>query len=137
MKGLFDRGRLGLLPGIDYADPDLSHFNSRHFWEAGMVTLRDSPGWLGRWVDRHGGADNPFQGLSLSGELSPLLRARARRWPRFLARRRPGRGSRASGRSGPTATCSRTCRLASARPRRPGRPRSWPPPARAGGWPTR
>jgi uncharacterized protein (DUF1501 family) len=74
LKGLFDRGRLGLLPGIDYADPDLSHFNSRHFWEAGMVTLRDSPGWLGRWVDRHGGADNPFQGLSLSGELSPLLR---------------------------------------------------------------
>jgi uncharacterized protein (DUF1501 family) len=74
LKGLFDRGRLGLLPGIDYADPDLSHFNSRHFWEAGMVTLRDSPGWLGRWVDRHGGADNPFQGLSLSGALSPLLR---------------------------------------------------------------
>jgi uncharacterized protein (DUF1501 family) len=29
LKGLFDRGRLGFIPGIDYANPDLSHFNSR------------------------------------------------------------------------------------------------------------
>lgn len=74
LKGLFDAGRVGVLPGIDYADPDLSHFNSRHFWETGLLTLKDAPGWLGRWVDRHGTADNPFQGLSLSGQLSPLLR---------------------------------------------------------------
>ena len=32
IKGLFERGRLGFLPGIDYANPDLSHFHSRIFW---------------------------------------------------------------------------------------------------------
>jgi uncharacterized protein (DUF1501 family) len=74
LKGLFDRGRLGFIPGIDYANPDLSHFNSRHFWETGLVSLNPAPGWMARWVDRHGGADNPFQGLSMESGLSPLLR---------------------------------------------------------------
>jgi uncharacterized protein (DUF1501 family) len=74
LKGLFDRGRLGFIPGIDYANPDLSHFNSRHFWETGRVDVGPGPGWLARWIDRHGDADNPFQALSVDGGLSPLLR---------------------------------------------------------------
>jgi len=74
LKGLFDRGRLGFMPGIDYANPDLSHFNSRHFWETGLVSLNPAPGWLARWTDRHGGPDNPFQAMSMDAGLSPLLR---------------------------------------------------------------
>jgi uncharacterized protein (DUF1501 family) len=74
LKGLFDRGRIGFLPGIDYANPDLSHFNSRHFWESGQVNTRPSAGWLARWIDRTGNTDNPFQGLSSEYGLSPLLR---------------------------------------------------------------
>jgi uncharacterized protein (DUF1501 family) len=73
VRGLFDAGKVGFLPGIDYANPDLSHFHSRHFWETGLITERSASGWLGRWLDRHGSADNPLQGLSLGG-LSPLLR---------------------------------------------------------------
>ena len=74
LKGLFDRGRLGFIPGIDYANPDLSHFNSRHFWETGLISINPAPGWLARWTDRHGGPDNPFQALSMDAGLSPLLR---------------------------------------------------------------
>jgi uncharacterized protein (DUF1501 family) len=74
LKGLFDRGRLGFIPGIDYANPDLSHFNSRHFWETGLISLNPAPGWLARWTDRHGGPENPFQALSMDAGLSPLLR---------------------------------------------------------------
>jgi len=74
VKGLFEAGKIGLLPGIDYANPDLSHFHSRHFWETGLVTQQSAPGWLGRWLDRHGSPDNPLQGLSM-GELSPVLRS--------------------------------------------------------------
>src|SRR4051812_28835622 len=74
LKGLFDRGHLGFIPGIDYANPDLSHFNSRHFWETGLVSINPAPGWLARWTDRHGGADNPFQALSMDARLSPPLR---------------------------------------------------------------
>ncbi len=77
IAGLFGAGKVGFLPGIDYADPDLSHFHSRHFWERGLVTQDAGPGWLGRWLDRHGSAENPLQGLSMDATLSPLLRAAA------------------------------------------------------------
>src|SRR3954452_24286168 len=73
VRGLFEAGKVGFLPGIDYANPDLSHFHSRHFWETGLITEKSAPGWLGRWLDRHRSADKPLQGLSLGG-LSPLLR---------------------------------------------------------------
>jgi uncharacterized protein (DUF1501 family) len=75
LKGLFDRGQIGFLPGIDYANPNLSHFASRAFWETGMVSQQSVSGWLGRWLDRHGSADNPLQGLSAGYDLSPTLRA--------------------------------------------------------------
>jgi len=74
LKGLADRGELGFIAGIDYANPDLSHFNSRHFWETGIISLRADSGWLARWTERHGTADNPFNAVSMSGTLSPLLR---------------------------------------------------------------
>lgn len=78
LAGLFNRGRVGFLPGIDYANPSLSHFDSRHFWETGRITTAPGVGWLGRWIDRHGSADNPFQAMSLGSTLSPLLRGTAR-----------------------------------------------------------
>jgi uncharacterized protein (DUF1501 family) len=74
VKGLFDAGKVGFMPGIDYANPDLSHFHSRHFWETGLITPDVAPGWMGRWLDRHGGGDNPFQGLSVDYGLSPVMR---------------------------------------------------------------
>jgi uncharacterized protein (DUF1501 family) len=73
IAGLFGAGKVGFLPGIDYADPDLSHFHSRHFWERGAITQDAGPGWLGRWLDRHGSPENPLQGLSMSSTLSPVL----------------------------------------------------------------
>jgi len=75
LKGLYDRGQIGFLPGIDYANPNLSHFASRAFWETGMVSQQSVSGWLGRWLDRHGSGDNPLQGLSSGYGLSPTLRA--------------------------------------------------------------
>jgi uncharacterized protein (DUF1501 family) len=74
LQGLFDRGQIGFLPGIDYANPNLSHFASRAFWETGMVSQKSVSGWLGRWLDRHGSTDNPLQGLSAGFGLSPTLR---------------------------------------------------------------
>src|SRR4051812_41779257 len=75
VKGLYERGKVGFLPGIDYSNPDLSHFHSRHFWETGLITDRDTPGWLGRWLDRAGSRDNPLQGVSVGYGLSPVMRS--------------------------------------------------------------
>ena len=78
VKGLFEAGKIGFLPGIDYANPDLSHFHSRHFWETGLVTETAASGWLGRFLDRNGSSDNPLQGVSMTNALSPVLRSRWR-----------------------------------------------------------
>jgi len=75
VKGLFEAGKIGLLPGIDYANPDLSHFHSRHFWETGLITPNSATGWLGRWLDHAGSNDNPLQGISMDSTLSPVLRS--------------------------------------------------------------
>jgi uncharacterized protein (DUF1501 family) len=75
LQGLYNRGQIGFLPGIDYANPNLSHFASRGFWESGMVSQQSVSGWLGRWLDRHGSVDNPLQGLSAGYNLSPTLKA--------------------------------------------------------------
>ena len=75
VKGLFEQGKVAFLPGIDYANPDLSHFHSRNFWQTGMLTRSAANGWLGRWLDRGGVADNPLQGVSMSPGLSPVLRS--------------------------------------------------------------
>ena len=74
VRGMFEADKIGFLPGIDYANPDLSHFNSRNFWETGIVSPLAGPGWLGRWLDVAGTRDNPLQGLTLGGTLSPTLR---------------------------------------------------------------
>jgi uncharacterized protein (DUF1501 family) len=65
--------KLTILPAIGYASPNQSHFTSRHYYEIGEVQVGANTGWLGRVVDQVGVDDNPLQGLSLSGELSPML----------------------------------------------------------------
>ncbi len=62
-----------MLPAVGYTNADQSHFTSRHYWEVGDTDARLQTGWLGRYLDRVGTADNPLQGVSLDGDLSPSL----------------------------------------------------------------
>ena len=66
-------GKMSVLPGVGYTSPDQSHFTSRHYWEVGGLLPREVTGWMGRLLDRIGTPDNPLQGLSLDGSLSPAL----------------------------------------------------------------
>ena len=70
---LHREGKLNVAPAIGYDRPDQSHFNSRHFWEVGSLSVNATTGWAGRYLDRVGSADNPLQGLSLDGRLAPAL----------------------------------------------------------------
>ena len=70
---LHGEGKVGVAPGIGYADPNQSHFTSRHFWEVGALDERLVTGWLGRYLDRYGATDNPLQGLALDWGLQPAL----------------------------------------------------------------
>jgi uncharacterized protein (DUF1501 family) len=70
---LHGEGKVSVLPGVGYTGPDQSHFTSRHFWEVGATNEQLRTGWLGRYLDRSGSADNPLQGLSLESRLQPAL----------------------------------------------------------------
>lgn len=70
---LHEEGKLSVAPSIGYANPDQSHFTSRHYWEVGDLDPRLQTGWLGRYLDIVGNPDNPLQGLSLDYSLSPSL----------------------------------------------------------------
>ena len=53
------------MPTVGYTDPNQSHFTSRHYWEVGATEADLLTGWMGRYLDVVGSADNPLQGLCL------------------------------------------------------------------------
>jgi uncharacterized protein (DUF1501 family) len=75
LSTLHGEGKVSVFPAIGYDHPDQSHFTSRHFWEVGALDANSRYGWLGRYLDVTGTDDNPLQGLSLDGDLSPALAA--------------------------------------------------------------
>ncbi|MFI5377658.1 MAG: DUF1501 domain-containing protein, partial [Candidatus Rokuibacteriota bacterium] len=70
---LHGEGKVTVLPTVGYDHPDHSHFTSRHYWEVGATDPQLRTGWLGRYLDATGTADNPLQGLSLDTGLQPAL----------------------------------------------------------------
>jgi uncharacterized protein (DUF1501 family) len=73
LAALHDIGRISVLPAVGYANSNQSHFTSRHYWEVGATDTDLRTGWLGRYLDRVGTADNPLQGLTLDVTLHPSL----------------------------------------------------------------
>ena len=70
---LHGEGKVTVFPGIGYTNADQSHFTSRHYWEVGELNTHTNTGWMGRLLDGIGTMDNPLQGISLDGSLSPGL----------------------------------------------------------------
>ena len=70
---LHAEGKVCVMPAVGYDHPDQSHVVSRHFYEVGALNPGLQTGWMGRYLDRVGSADNPLQGLSLDGALAPAL----------------------------------------------------------------
>jgi uncharacterized protein (DUF1501 family) len=70
---LHSEGKVSAFPAIGYDHPDQSHFTSRHYYEIGELDVGSRTGWLGRYLDQVGDEDNPLQGLSMDGSLSPMI----------------------------------------------------------------
>ena len=73
LAALHAERKVTVMPAIGYTHPDHSHFTSRHYWEVGATDPGLRTGWLGRYLDRVGAADNPLQGISLDDQLAPAL----------------------------------------------------------------
>lgn len=50
---LFDSGRLAIVPGVGYPNPNRSHFRSREIWNSARLNANEhnGQGWLGRSMD--------------------------------------------------------------------------------------
>jgi len=70
---LHGEGKVSVLPAIGYDNSDKSHFTARHYYEVGATDATLRTGWLGRYLDRVGKADNPLQGLTLDVALQPAV----------------------------------------------------------------
>jgi uncharacterized protein (DUF1501 family) len=65
---------LAVWPAADYTPANRSHFDSRDYWFAGALQ-KMTTGWLGRWLDLYGSADNPLQAVSIDSSISKQIRA--------------------------------------------------------------
>jgi uncharacterized protein (DUF1501 family) len=77
---LLETGRLAVVPGVGYPNPNRSHFESMAIWQSARLDVeeRDGPGWIGRGLD--GGAnaaDSPASSLFVgAGSVPVALRGR-------------------------------------------------------------
>jgi uncharacterized protein (DUF1501 family) len=57
MLGLFKAGKLSIMSGIGYNNPNYSHFRSTDIWLSGIIPNNDSTplksGWVGRYFDKY------------------------------------------------------------------------------------
>ena len=76
LKSLWDSGRVAIVPGVSYPNPNLSHFTSRDIWHTADPALAERRGWLGRWADENLlGTANPLSGCAISQSLPRTLLA--------------------------------------------------------------
>ncbi len=52
LNELYAQGRVALLQGVGYPDPNLSHFEATQIWETASPSRPQQYGWLGRYLDR-------------------------------------------------------------------------------------
>lgn len=71
LHGLWGEGRLAIVRGVGYPEPDRSHFRSMAIWQLGSTDASTRTGWLGRWLD--GSDGGPLQAISIGPVLPPLL----------------------------------------------------------------
>jgi uncharacterized protein (DUF1501 family) len=75
LKALFDAGRMAVIQGVGYPNPNRSHFSSMDIWHTADPELRKHEGWLGRYFDACCKGDDPtpepIRGVALMSE-APL-----------------------------------------------------------------
>jgi uncharacterized protein (DUF1501 family) len=55
MARLYGEGKVALIQGVGYDEPDLSHFASMDVWQSASPSHAFTSGWLGRYLDRSPG----------------------------------------------------------------------------------
>src|SRR5579884_383455 len=72
LSSLFTHGKLAIIQGVGYPNPDRSHFRSTQIWETGDPVGQTTTGWLGRYLDTTPStSSNPLRAIAL-GPMVPM-----------------------------------------------------------------
>lgn len=76
LQPLWGQGKLAVVEGVGYPNPNLSHFAAMDIWQTLDLSGQGSQGWLGKYVaglvDKDG---HPFQSLAIGASLPTALQA--------------------------------------------------------------
>jgi len=81
LKNLYDAGKLAIVQGVGYPNPDRSHFRSMEIWQSGVAEEFESSGWIGRMFDHSCNNKHlkepcsPTLAVSVGETLNPALKA--------------------------------------------------------------
>ncbi len=77
LNELYKEGRVAIVQGVGYPNPNRSHFEATQIWETASPGLREQTGWLGRYLDKTNPAGekskNPFQAVALGDQIPVAL----------------------------------------------------------------
>lgn len=70
LKGLYDEGKLAVVQGVGYPNPNRSHFRSTEIWQTATDSNRNKPyGWLGSYFDSCCQGAAPTVGVAIGGQM--------------------------------------------------------------------
>lgn len=81
LKNLYDSGKLAIVQGVGYPNPDRSHFRSMEIWQSGVAEKFENSGWIGRMFDHTCNnkhlktACSPTLAVSVGETLNPAVKA--------------------------------------------------------------
>jgi uncharacterized protein (DUF1501 family) len=76
LKALYDQGRLALIQGVGYPNPNRSHFRSTEIWQTASDADRFiKTGWLGRYFDNCCSGEDPTTGVTVGSQLPQAFTA--------------------------------------------------------------
>jgi uncharacterized protein (DUF1501 family) len=69
-KEMYDQGRLTVVQGVGYPNPNRSHFRSMDIWHSAYPDKElATSGWLGRYFDNTCTGEDPHVGINLGGQI--------------------------------------------------------------------
>lgn len=74
LKTLYDQGKLAVVQGVGYPNPNRSHFRSMDIWHSAQPDTFERSGWLGRYVAACQCAqDNALPAISVGDQLNTMF----------------------------------------------------------------
>lgn len=74
VKALYDQGKVAVVQGVGYPNPNRSHFRSMDIWHSAAPDTFERSGWLGRYIAAcQCSQDNALPAISVGDQLNTLF----------------------------------------------------------------